>query len=66
MSFSSKVSIKNKPTNATTSLPTTAEGTKFRLFPALIIVAPAARPHAVINPKISPKILSILIQNYIN
>ena len=55
ISFSSNVSIKNKATNATTSLPTTAEGTRFRLFPALN-VAPAARPHAVIKPKISPKI----------
>ena len=48
--------IKNKATKATTNLPTTADGTKFKLFPALIIVAPAARPADVTNPRISPYI----------
>ena len=52
--FNSKLSIKNNATNATTNLPTTAEGTRLTSFPALIIVAPAAKPAAVIKPNKSP------------
>ena len=47
-------SIKNKAKVATNSFPTTAAGTKFLDFADLIVIAPTARPIAVINPKISP------------
>ena len=46
--------MKNNATIATTNFPTTADGTKLTFLPALIIVAPAANPAAVINPRISP------------
>lgn len=49
-----KLSINNKAKVATSSLPTTAAGTKFLDFADLIVTAPTARPIAVINPKISP------------
>ena len=49
-----KLSIKNKAKVATNSLPTTAAGTRFLDFADLIVIAPTARPIAVINPKISP------------
>ena len=48
--------MKNNATTATTNLPITADGTKLTFLPALMIVAPAARPAAVINPKTSPNI----------
>ena len=48
--------MKNKANNATNNLPTTAAGTKFLAFPDLIVIAPTAKPIAVIKPKISPKI----------
>ena len=50
-----KLSMKNKANNATNNLPTTAAGTKFLVFPDLIVIAPTAKPIAVIKPKISPK-----------
>ena len=49
-----KLSIKNKAKIATNNFPTTAAGTKFFVFADLMIVAPTAKPSAVINPKISP------------
>ena len=49
-----KLSMKNKANNATNNLPTTAAGTKFLAFPDLIVIAPTAKPIAVIKPKISP------------
>ena len=61
--FSSKLSIKNKATTATTNFPTTAEGTRLTSLPALIIVAPAAKPAAVMKPKTSPKIFPTLSES---
>ena len=52
--ISKKFSIKNKAKIATNNFPTTAAGTKFFVFADLIVIAPTARPNAVINPKISP------------
>jgi hypothetical protein len=49
-SKSAKLSINNKANVATNSLPTTAAGTKFLDFADLIVIAPTARPIAVINP----------------
>ena len=54
-----KLSMKNKAKVATINLPTTAAGTKFLVFADLIVTAPIAKPKAVINPKISPKIFPI-------
>ena len=48
--------MKNKANNATNNLPTTAAGTKFTTFPDLIVIAPTAKPIAVIKPKNSEKI----------
>ena len=53
-SVSAKLSIKNKAKVATKSFPTTAAGTKFFDLADLIVIAPIARPIAVMNPKISP------------
>ena len=49
-----KLSIKNKANIATNSFPTTAAGTRFFDLADLIVIAPTARPIAVIKPKISP------------
>ena len=49
-----KLSIKNKAKIATNSFPTTAAGTRFFDFADLIVIAPTARPIAVIKPKMSP------------
>ena len=54
LSLSAKLSIKNKAKVATKSFPTTAAGTKFFDLADLIVIAPTARPIAVMNPKISP------------
>ena len=54
LSISTKLSIKNKAKVATNNFPTTAAGTKFFDFAALMVTAPTARPSAVINPRISP------------
>ena len=53
-SVSAKLSIKNKAKVATKSFPTTAAGTKFFDLADLIVIAPTARPIAVMNPKTSP------------
>ena len=53
-STKTKLSINNYAKVATNSFPTTAAGTKFFNFADLIVIAPTARPTAVINPKISP------------
>ena len=58
-----KLSMKNKANNATNNLPTTAAGTKFLVFPDLIVIAPTAKPIAVIKPKISPKKFPTLIES---
>ena len=49
-----KLSIKNKAKVATNNLPTTAAGTKFFSFADLTVIAPTAKPSAVMKPKISP------------
>ena len=49
-----KLSIKNKANIATNSFPITAAGTKFFDLADLIVIAPTARPIAVIKPKKSP------------
>ena len=54
LSISTKLSIKNKAKEATNNLPTTAAGTKFFVLADLIVIAPKAKPKAVIKPKTSP------------
>ena len=49
-----KLSIKSNAKVATNNYHTTAAGTRFLFFAALIITAPTARPIAVTNPKTSP------------
>ena len=54
LSISTKLSIKNKAKVATNNLPTTAAGTKFFDLADLTVIAPMAKPSAVMKPKISP------------
>ena len=52
--LSKKLSIKNRAKIATNNLPITAAGTKFLVLADLIVIAPIAKPIAVIKPKMSP------------
>ena len=44
-----KLSIKNKAKEATNNLPTTADGTKFFDLAERIVIAPTAKPNAVMK-----------------
>ena len=60
--FSSKLSIKNKATTATTNFPTTAEGTRSTFFAYLARLALTAKPKAVIKPNTN----NVIKQSYAN